>query len=265
MLKIGPSPIEWKSNFSKIISLTSKSDPDSFARRLARSLYKRLPSISIPIDVRTIGSILDVKTISFRSLPDGTDSSLLPFGNGYAIQINSNIKSEARQRFSFCHEFAHILIEKYFCKIALKKCNFSFNTVADYREHEQLCNKIAAEILIPYDFITVRAQDRYPSIESISVLCNEFQASFPSMVRRLMELKIWKFGLINWYIKEDIYNIIENWHTSGTVPEQLIVNIRESPHLSCTYWTRKTSMERWSDCSIEHKSLAKNNVISFIW
>ena len=265
MLKFAPSQIEWKSNFAKIIRSTSKSDPDSFARRLAHALYKRLPSISIPIDIRAIASILDVKEISYSPLSDKADSSLLPFGNGYAIQINSNIRSETRQRFSFCHEFAHILIEKYFSKIASKHCSFSINTMADYREHEQLCDKIAAEILIPYDFITVRAQEKYPSIESISALCNEFKASFPSMLRRLMELKIWKFGLINWYIKEDIYNITENWHTCGSLPEKLIHNIRNSPQLSCTYWTGKSSTERWSDCLIEHKSLTKNNIISCVW
>lgn len=266
MLKLIPSTTTWESNFAKLICLTSKSTPDSFARRLARSLHKRLPNISLPIDVLDIGSVLGVKKVSYRPLPDGTDSVLMPFGNGYAIEINSNIKSETRNRFSHCHEFAHILLEKYFSRLHLSNSGLSINTSADYREHELLCQKIAAAILIPYDIFIAKASERCPSIESIYALCNEFNASFPSIVRRLMELRIWKFGLIHWYIKEDVvHSIVETWQTSGSVSKQLIINIGNSPHLFHTYWTRKSSIECWSRCSIEHKSLTKNDVISFIW
>lgn len=256
----------WKSNLVKLICTSSNSEsPEAFVIKLVRSLYKKILTFSFPADIESIGTLLDVKKFIYRELSDTEDSVLLPFVNGYAIEINKN-NSLLRQRFSCCHEFAHILIEKYLSKINLDNYQAYLDSNCDYYEEELLCQKIAAEILAPHDIFNDRARSLRPSIVGINNLSQDFGASFTAIIRKLIETKIWNFGFMYWSIKEDVFtNITNKWIGQGFFPKQILNEMQNSLFIIHTNRTRKLLRERYYKYLIEHVSIANNKVLSFIW
>jgi hypothetical protein len=256
IIGLAPYKTFWKSNLAALVCLSSKSrTPEIFVQRLIRSLYKRLGDVSFPVNLNSIAHVLDVKTINCRNLPYSNEECILsPFIGGYRILINTkNRPNETRRRFSCCHEFGHILLERYFSKIDLLKYNLYFESSDDLREEELLCNEIAAEILMPYERFYSSAVQKMPSLSEIDALCEYYGASRSSVIRRLLSKNVWRFDFVCWNISEhDIYPV-ETWNPCGNVSKDFLSKIvNNSDALSQTASTEKPKREDWTNCIVEH-------------
>ena len=230
--------------------------------------------MSVPVDINEIARFLNV-TIDYAPVSYFSEeaASLTPYFNGYKITINSEDRiNSGWTRFSCCHEFGHILIERYFSYIDFNKYGIYYETAQDSWEEERLCNEIAAEILVPSEMLRYYAMDKYPSLCSIDDLCDDFGVSRQTVIRRLLRTDSWRFGFVSWDI-EDYVKPRDIRDPYGTISQDLISNIiNESHALHMAASTGKPQRENWTNCIIEHfctKSVIQNDkfnkVISLIF
>jgi len=100
------------------------------------------------------------------------------------ITVNSN-SLRSRQRFSIGHELGHWMWDRGRMAFA---CS---SDVQDRRwsgaDKETLANKFAADLLMPVQMFRGRAQRRPSTIETVSDLADQFQASLTATAIRLVE------------------------------------------------------------------------------
>ena len=90
----------------------------------------------------------------------------------YFICTNSN-NSPERQRFTVCHELAHIKLKLPSQHEALPWWSYAKRPLA-----EILCDVIAAELLLPYDLFKPEVEKSDVSLAGVDDLADRFQASF---------------------------------------------------------------------------------------
>lgn len=270
MVNISLCPIEfkWKSNFTKIICDTSKSkSPEHFASRLVKSLFKRVPPNSINsfrVDLDLIGRELNVTKIERKPLGVDIDAVLSPSLTGYKIILNSKMMP-FRRRFSCCHEFGHLLIIKYFSKINVRPNLVPIDSEIDFIEEEQLCHKIAAEILLPNEQFCLFAKELEPTVNGIKKLAEEFEASFSATVRRLLELKCWRFDVLHFNTSDGAVIFREKSAEFGLLNEGIVKDLENSLFPFHPYLCYDLLNERLEGRDFEIEEITKNNTALFIW
>jgi Zn-dependent peptidase ImmA (M78 family) len=131
-------------------------------------------------------------TIVYTILPDGIGGRILPTAQGARMELNSR-DSRVRQRFTACHELAHL------CFVAtspvLPRERGSRDDAPNIeRREERLCDMIAAELLMPATRFKTRASRLPAALESVKVLSAMFGVSMPAALHRLSELAPWSFA-----------------------------------------------------------------------
>lgn len=255
----------WKSNFARTICESSGSmNPEHFADRIVKSLFKRTNENLYPVNLNEVGRILDVFAIEETDLDIETDAELFPNTRGYKVILNSK-RSSFRKRYSCCHEFAHLLIIKYFSKVDIRKFRFNIDSKIDFLEEERLCQKIAARILLPSEQFTERAKEIMPSLTGIKQLSADFEASLSATVQRLIELRCWNFDILHGHTKDGVVDFHEVSRKCGLISQSLIDELIDSlffiyPSMYYGYLNKKLN-----GVPIEIAQLSENNVAIFIW
>ena len=105
-------------------------------------------------------------------------------GNKYIIGYNRNLYDH-RRRFTCCHEIAHTL---------------SFKGKVEERTNaeEILCNRIAAELLLPTNVFIEFANKLEPSISSFLELSKIFRVSLEVVMWRIPGLDLWNINIALW-------------------------------------------------------------------
>jgi len=137
----------------------------------AREFVRKVNPATIPVPVeiyaREVGAVI-------RPQNDlGPDEAGYCFkSNGkHFICTNANDSPE-RQRFTVCHEIAHIVLGLPSQHAASPWWSYAKRPLA-----EILCDVFAAELLLPYDLFQPQAEKSSVSLVSIDVLAERFQAS----------------------------------------------------------------------------------------
>jgi Zn-dependent peptidase ImmA (M78 family) len=106
----------------------------------------------------------------------------VPKGPGFVITINSTESSE-RQRFTVCHEVAHIVL-------GLPSAHGDVPSWSFAKRHlnEIWCDIFASELLMPYEAFLKKIPDGEPSVDVIETLSHTFGASFPATASRYASL-----------------------------------------------------------------------------
>ena len=143
----------------------------------AREFIGRCGSLALPVPVEKYASQIG-GVVKREPLQDGEDawSVRLPSGK-YRICVNC-AHSDRRQRFSICHEVAHVVLG-----VAADHSAPSWS-FARRPPGEIACDVFAAELLLPYRLFKPRVDATDLGFEAVSRLADEFDASLISTASR---------------------------------------------------------------------------------
>jgi Zn-dependent peptidase ImmA (M78 family) len=138
-----------------------------------------------PIFAQDYAPLVGIKCITEVDLGD-LDALLLPEKEGYSIKVNSK-HHPLRQNFSFAHEIAHIVLAK---AVHESSAHAEFRSARqiDDRFKERLCERVAAELLMPESLFSGHLEQYGVSVNSIQRLARIFYTSIPATARRIAEL-----------------------------------------------------------------------------
>jgi Zn-dependent peptidase ImmA (M78 family) len=141
------------------------------------------------LDISRIQSDLSVYVraasalLRYEQLEPGEAGFTLTKSDGtHVITVNSG-ESIERQRFTVCHEIAHIVL-----KLPTKHDELPLWSYAKRDQNEILCDIFAAELLMPYKRWKEKLPTGEPSFATIQQMASEFQASFPAAASRYASL-----------------------------------------------------------------------------
>lgn len=118
-----------------------------------------------------------------EELNDGESGFTITRPDGlHIITVNSN-ETEERQRFTVCHEIAHIML-----RLSSKHDEVPSWSFAKRDANEVMCDIFAAELLMPHELFRGKIPDEKPSAEAIQFLADEFRTSFPAAASRYANL-----------------------------------------------------------------------------
>lgn len=103
----------------------------------------------------------------------------------HIITVNS-LEPPQRQRFTICHEIAHIVLGLPSHHEEVPSWSFVKRDI-----NETFCDMFAAELLMPHTQWREKLQDDEPSLEVIERMAAEFDVSFPAAASRLATLSEW--------------------------------------------------------------------------
>ncbi|MGH7355087.1 MAG: ImmA/IrrE family metallo-endopeptidase [Candidatus Rokuibacteriota bacterium] len=125
----------------------------------------------------------------------GASGQLRREGADLIIELDSK-EPIARRNFSCCHEIAHTFVlddssQKYRDLVSAAPC-------ARYAREEYLCDRAAAEMLMPEKLFFPAAAGLDPSISSVLQLARQFQSSVRATVVRIGQLSVWPTLFLVW-------------------------------------------------------------------
>jgi Zn-dependent peptidase ImmA (M78 family) len=100
----------------------------------------------------------------------------------HVITVNS-LESVERQRFTICHEIAHIVLELPSSHAEVPSWSFAKRDM-----NEVICDTFAAELLMPYAAWRAQVPQKEPSAEIIEYMATMFRTSFPAAASRYATL-----------------------------------------------------------------------------
>jgi len=142
-----------------------------------------------PLDLRNIRNDLSVylnaanAILSKEEMEFGESGTTLTSPDGkHIVTVNSREPVE-RQRFTICHEVAHIVL-----KLPSNHDSVPSWSYAKRDPNEIACDLFAAELLMPYRQWLVAVPKEEPSREVIEYLAGEFKCSYPAAASRYATL-----------------------------------------------------------------------------
>jgi len=117
-----------------------------------------------------------------EALGQGESGYTIPAGARFVITVSSN-ESQERQRFTVCHEIAHIIL-----RLPSNHTEVPSWSYAKRDLNEVLCDIFASELLLPYQHFLKRIPEGDPTAEVIELLAADFGASFPATASRYASL-----------------------------------------------------------------------------
>ena len=150
----------------------------------ARALVNKVAPCTIPVPIEAYAAELGALLHMDESLGPEEPGWSFPNNGRYHICINANDRKE-RQRFTACHEIAHIVLG-----LPSEHDSAPWWSYAKRSANEILCDVFAAELLLPYrPFKPLVDRSEY-SLAAVDLLAAQFEAStmatgsrFASMAR----------------------------------------------------------------------------------
>lgn len=140
----------------------------------ARGLVAKVGPKSIPVSVEAYADHVGAVLRRDADLdPDEPGWSFQNNGKHY-ICVNAKDPPE-RQRFTICHELAHIILE-----LPSEHKQVAWWSYAKRSPNEIACDVFAAELLLPYGLFKPLAEKSAMSLSSIADLAGRFEASRPA-------------------------------------------------------------------------------------
>ena len=118
-----------------------------------------------------------------EELGEGESGTTFSRSNGQHIITANSLEAEQRQRFTVCHEIAHIILGLPSKHDVLPAWSYAKRDI-----NEVMCDAFAAELLMPYKMFKDKIPKVEPSIGVIEFLAAEFKTSFPATASRYATL-----------------------------------------------------------------------------
>jgi Zn-dependent peptidase ImmA (M78 family) len=150
------------------------------ARTSARAFLARLSPV-LTVDVAAYAKAVNAR-IRYEALERGESGYTVPKAAGFVITVNSE-ESPERQRFTVCHEIAHILLRLPMLHGEVPSWSYTKRDL-----NEVWCDIFASELLMPSQQFSALIPKGEPSIGIIDDLAQRFGASFPATASRYATL-----------------------------------------------------------------------------
>lgn len=147
-------------------------------------------------DIRAYGSAWSARVANVERKNLRLDGMVLPLEAGYKIVLNSNRPS--RVRFSWAHELGHIILQS--GGLTGPRAG---RAVRSYKETEDLCDRIAAEILMPKEQFREHMERSHGTLAAVPTLAQIFDASILSTAIRYTDLLTMPAVLSVWKTEAD--------------------------------------------------------------
>lgn len=118
-----------------------------------------------------------------EELDEGESGYTITKPNGKHVVTVNSLESIERQRFTICHEVAHIILGLPSSHTEVPSWSY-----AKRDPNEVNCDTFAAELLMPYSLWLQRVPKVEPSVAVIEFMAGEFQTSFPATASRYATL-----------------------------------------------------------------------------
>lgn len=155
---------------------------DADVRQKARVFIAKVDISNINEDLSSYVSAANAK-VKQEMLGEGESGYTITKPNGKHIITVNSIESDERQRFTICHEIAHIVL-------GLKSSHEEIPSWSYAKRHpnEISCDTFAAELLMPYKQWLSKVPKEEPSLELIQEMAQLFGTSFPAAASRFASL-----------------------------------------------------------------------------
>ncbi len=144
----------------------------------ANALLDRIGQRTLPTRPREIARKLDIP-IREVDAENRYDGYLLKYRGSHGIMINKSIMYETRKNFTIAHEIGHAEIphhkdSKYICLKSYIDSPFRL------KRQEREANEFAAELLMPYTFVSKEIRDKEIGLEAIKSISEKCETSLTS-------------------------------------------------------------------------------------
>lgn len=151
-------------------------------RQIARAFIAKVDVSGIRSDLKPYVDAANAK-VRKDDLNDGESGYTLTKPSGKHIITVNALETEERQRFTICHEIAHILLELDSSHDEVPSWSY-----AKRHPNEIACDIFAAELLMPYQQWLSAVPKEDPSLELIMRMADMFGTSFPAAASRFASL-----------------------------------------------------------------------------
>lgn len=163
----------------------------------ARRLVAASQIVAPPIDPALLARVRGIQRVVVSRHLDV--SGQLNYENGELVVLLNAKEPPERRNFSCCHEIAHTF--RLGSSAATVQAPASRVDCATRSPEEYLCDRAAAEMLMPEQFFRPRASGLEPNIESLVRLSRCFQSSIGATIVRLGQVAVWPVVFIVWKFK----------------------------------------------------------------
>ncbi|MFP3743069.1 ImmA/IrrE family metallo-endopeptidase [Achromobacter sp. SIMBA_011] len=155
---------------------------EAAVRQKARSFVAQVDIANIREDLSAYVVAANAK-VKKDELGQGESGYTLTKPSGKHIITVNSLETEERQRFTICHEIAHIVL-------GLESSHEEVPSWSYAKRHpnEVACDAFAAELLMPYQSWLAATSKEEPSFELIQHMADLFGASFPAAASRFATL-----------------------------------------------------------------------------
>ncbi|MBB4261569.1 ImmA/IrrE family metallo-endopeptidase [Bradyrhizobium sp. CIR3A] len=182
----------------------------------AREFIKRCGPLALPVSVDAYAAQIGGEVLK-EALEENEDAwSFRDKGGKYRICVNCAHNAK-RQRFSVCHEVAHVVLE-----IASDHATPSWS-YSRRPPGEIACDVFAAELLLPHQLFKPRVDSADMSIAAVSSLADEFDASlistgsrFATFSRELCAFVVSEGGKIRYSARSTRLREAKGWIKPGS-------------------------------------------------
>ena len=200
---------------------------------IRKSIDVFLPDIAtkLPVPLESIAKYLGVSEIIQKPL-EGYDGLLMQSPNGsIIIFINSNTSS-SRKRFTLAHEIGHIIINRSLGDKSPNELNCDkFNP--ESKDEEQLCDRIASEILMPNAFLKQFCIDHGIKALSLEMFSNLFGCSKESVARRIAVEIPYDLGFGQWRFESKVNHYVADWFVTRNGRKEIYSIDATSTYAQC--------------------------------
>ncbi|MER8703636.1 ImmA/IrrE family metallo-endopeptidase [Mesorhizobium sp. M1273] len=148
----------------------------------ARELVRKAGILSAPVDTKAYLPHVHAKLKVDKTMGDGEAGSTFEISGTYYISINGNERPE-RQRFTTCHEIAHIVLA-----LPSEHVHGTWWSYAKRSPNEILCDTFAAELLLPHKLFKPLVDDTQFGFKAIGGLAKDFETSLTATASRFATL-----------------------------------------------------------------------------
>lgn len=151
-------------------------------RQRARAFVARVDVSNIREDLSPYVNAANAK-VKKDELGDGESGYTVTKPNGKHIITVNSLETEERQRFTVCHEIAHIVLDLESSHDEVPSWSY-----AKRHPNEIACDTFAAELLMPYQQWLSAVPKEEPSLDLIQHMADLFGTSFPAAASRFASL-----------------------------------------------------------------------------
>lgn len=151
-------------------------------RQRARAFIAKVDASNIREDLSPYVTAANAK-VKKDELGEGESGYTITKPNGKHIITVNSLETGERQRFTICHEIAHIVLD-------LKSSHEEVPSWSYAKRHpnEIACDTFAVELLMPYQLWLSVVPKEEPSLELIQHMADSFGTSFPAAASRFASL-----------------------------------------------------------------------------